>query len=93
MSLPAEQRLKGEERGGIWEIGGGMFWAASSQCKGPETPRSQKPSGFEGQHGVRVAAVEKTSWVGMGTSPLASCRPLKGLGEMVIWSDLDFSFL
>lgn len=60
-SLLTEHRLKGEERANHlenweWDVLG----RRSNQCKGPETPRSQKPSVFEGQHGVSLAAAERT---------------------------------
>lgn len=91
----AEQgTFEGEERVNyLKNWGWGVLGSHSNQCKGPETPRSQKPSVFEGQHAVSVVAAERISWADEGTGPRTSCRPLKGLSEVAIWSILDFFFL
>lgn len=47
----------------------------------------------EEQRGVSVAAAQTAGWTGKGT-PVASCRPLKGLSELAILrSILDFLLL
>lgn len=67
-----------------------MLWVASSA-------NALRPPGLrrllsEEQLGVSVAAAQTAGWTGKGT-PLAPCRPLKGLSELAILrSILDFLF-